>query len=157
MVMKPRFATELLDAIAADAAASPRHEICGLLLGDDNTVLSHLPARNVAADPTAAFEIDPATLITAYRRQRAGGARILGCYHSHPSGSAEPSSRDAASAEPNGWLWLIVTPTDARLWRAVAHGCVHGRFDPVAFACASVRDPPRDDGLEEDADDRQPG
>ena len=139
MGMGWRIATDLLDAILADARAEPGLERCGLLYGGAAEITGFAPARNVAADPRRRFEVDPAALLAAHRATRRGGPAIVGCYHSHPSGPPEPSAQDAAHAEPNGWLWLIVSPGDARLWRAVASGGRHGRFDPAALACA---DPP---------------
>lgn len=110
-------------------------ECCGLLLssGQNAVVDTHISARNVAGEPARYFEIDPAVLVAAHRTARAGGAVIRGCYHSHPAGPATPSPHDAAMAEPNGWLWLILSGDGARigLWRAVAQGALHGRFDPV--------------------------
>ena len=87
--------------------------------------------RNVAANPFREFEIDPAALLEAHREARSGGLMIVGCYHSHPSGHAAPSLRDAAAAEPNGWLWLIVAGHEVRAWRAQAGGRCHAMFDDV--------------------------
>ncbi|WP_174284859.1 M67 family metallopeptidase [Sphingomonas bacterium] len=123
--------TELLARIVAEAAVSPGVEVCGLLLGRGGHVEEARPSRNVAADPSCMFEIDPAALIAAHRAARAGGPAILGCYHSHPSGSAEPSARDAADAVAEGWLWAIVAGDGVRVWRAVAGGPVWGRFEEV--------------------------
>ncbi|MBW8910948.1 MAG: M67 family metallopeptidase [Sphingomonas sp.] len=116
---------ELLEA----AAASPDVEICGLLLGRDDVVEAVVPCANVAGDPRDSFEIDPAALISAHRAARTGGAAPIGHYHSHPRGTATPSARDAAAAEP-GSYWIIIAGTDLRCWRA-AEG---RRFDPVAIA-----------------------
>lgn len=124
-------ATELLARIVAEAAATPDVEVCGLLLGRDGTVEEARPCRNVAADPSHGFEIDPAALLAAHRTARGGGPTILGCYHSHPSGRPDPSQRDAADAAANGWLWAIVAGADVRVWRAVEGGAIWGRFDPV--------------------------
>jgi desampylase len=109
----------LLRALLTAAAAIPEREICGLLFGTDRSIDRAQHATNVAADPTHWFEIDPTVLIAAHRAERAGGARLVGHYHSHPSGSAEPSARDLAAAEP-GRLWLILGGDEARLWRAEA-------------------------------------
>jgi proteasome lid subunit RPN8/RPN11 len=109
----------LLDRVLAEAAASPAQEICGLLLGDAHRIDAIVPAANVAADPACWFEIDPAILFAALRAERAGGPRVIGHYHSHPNGSAVPSPRDAAAAEP-GKLWLIVGGGIARMWLAGA-------------------------------------
>jgi proteasome lid subunit RPN8/RPN11 len=71
----------------------------------------------VAEDPHRSFEVDPRALFAALRAERAGGAKLIGHYHSHPNGLATPSARDAAAAEP-GWLWMIVGGGEAGLWIA---------------------------------------
>jgi proteasome lid subunit RPN8/RPN11 len=124
-------ASDLVRHILALAASSPGAEICGLLFGDDHGINAAQPCRNAAADPTCWFEIDPAALISAHRAARAGGPRIIGHYHSHPSGSPLPSPRDAASATADGSLWLVVAGADVKAWRAVADGAVEGRFNSV--------------------------
>ncbi|MDB5694752.1 MAG: hypothetical protein JWN21_295 [Sphingomonas bacterium] len=128
--MDVRISSDLLQRIMADAAAWP-DEICGLLFGTPEAIEATEPCRNVAADPHLRFEIDPAALIAAHRAARAGGPQLIGCYHSHPGGNPTPSPRDAADAAANGWLWLIVGSGQARLFRAVACGAIHERFDAV--------------------------
>src|SRR5688500_12883306 len=91
--------------ISADCA--PR-EACGLLFGDGDAITGFQATENVAEDPERRFEIDPAALFAALRAERAGGPRIVGYWHSHPSGDATPSVTDAAMAAPDGKLWLIV-------------------------------------------------
>ena len=84
--------------------------------------------------PETRFEIDPATLFAALRAERAGGAKIVGYWHSHPSGDASPSATDAAMAAPDGKLWLIVAGEEVRLWRAIEGGAVHQRFEAVSIS-----------------------
>ncbi len=117
----------LLEQIMSEAAAH-RHEVCGLLLGRAGWIEAVRPAANVAADPARHFELDPVELIAAHRAARAGGAAIVGHYHSHPGGQAVPSQTDAACATPDGSLWLIVGGGVARLWLATA-----GRDGQVQF------------------------
>lgn len=119
----------LLAGLLTDAQNSPDREICGLLYGADGRIAEAEVATNVAADPARAFEIDPTTLFTAHRRARNGGAAVIGHYHSHPSGSAAPSARDAAQAMGDGALWLILTAREARLWRSDRVGA----FDEVGL------------------------
>ena len=114
-----------------EEAAASADEVCGLLLGDPAEARA---CRNVHAKPGRHFEIDPAALLRAHREARAGGAAVVGCYHSHPLGDATPSRTDAASAVPDGTVWVIVASGEARAWRAVERGAVHGRFDPVEIA-----------------------
>lgn len=135
--MVPRISSSTLIELFAGVRASPHAEICGLLLAGEGGVVAR-PAANVARDPARFFEIDPAALIAAHRAARQGSAAVIGHYHSHPSGDPDPSPRDAADAAPDGSLWLILTCDRARLWRAVPQGERHGRFDAVAFECATV-------------------
>lgn len=117
--MKVRISRSLLEQIV-HLAAGQAQEVCGLLLGEGGRITAILPAANVAADPARHFELDPAVLIAAHRAARQGGLGVLGHYHSHPSGRAEPSRTDAACARPDGTLWLIVGGEGARLWVAQA-------------------------------------
>ena len=131
MAMHVRIATGLVDHLLALARAAPEREICGLLFGEVGRIDTAAAATNVAEDPTTGFEIDPATLIAAHRRARAGGPAIVGCFHSHPNGRAEPSPRDAAAAIP-GDFWLILTVGQARLF----HARPSGEFAPYVMASA---------------------
>lgn len=131
--MGVRISSGVLAAILSESERARDHEICGLLFGDATHIVEHLACRNIADDARRAFEIDPVQLIAAHTAARRGGLQIVGCYHSHPGGSAEPSLRDADGAAADGALWLIVAARDASLWRAVERGERHRRFDPVVF------------------------
>ncbi len=108
--------------MVAAAAASPDAEICGLLLGAADRIDAAQACANVAANPARTFEIDPAALFAAHRLARGGGLAVVGHYHSHPSGLAVPSPRDAEQAMGDGALWLILAGGAARLWRSVDRG-----------------------------------
>jgi len=123
-----RCVVELIQRAAIEAAP---WEACGLLFGEGGTIFAASVEANVAADPHAHFEIDPAGLFAAIRAERAGGRRVAGYWHSHPSGDTQPSATDAAMAAPDGKLWLIVAGERVSGWRAVAQGERHDRFDPV--------------------------
>ncbi|MBA4761679.1 M67 family metallopeptidase [Sphingomonas sp.] len=119
----------LIHHAAADAAPL---EACGLLFGDGAVERASVIA-NVSDDPARRFEIDPAALIAALQAERAGGDRVIGYWHSHPSGDATPSSTDAAMAAADGKLWLIVAGETVTAWRAGPTG-LHGRFERVEVA-----------------------
>lgn len=123
----------VLKRIVEEAGMASTREVCGLLLGSPECVTGVLPCRNVAPDPRAAFEIDPAQLIAAHRAARAGGPAVVGCYHSHPSGAALPSARDAEAAAPDGSIWIIVAGRGTGVYRAVENGRYVGRFDTVEY------------------------
>jgi proteasome lid subunit RPN8/RPN11 len=131
--MSLRISSPLLARLLAEAAAAPEQEVCGLLLGTADAITEAVAAPNVAADPRTAFELDPATLLAALRRERAGGAAVIGHYHSHPNGSTRPSPRDAAACGRPGHVWLILADGRAALWRERPGGAVEGAFDPLTL------------------------
>lgn len=117
--------------LLSEAAAAFPRECCGLLFGTSDRIDRAQPCANVAADPIRTFEIDPAALIAAERAARSGGQGLIGYYHSHPNGRAEPSPCDASEAARDDRLWLIVAGNTITAWRATAHGALHGVFDPI--------------------------
>lgn len=97
---------------ALATAAFPR-EACALLVGraeGNGLVVERIvPAANLAVSPEREFELDPAVHVAELCRLReAGGPQtILGHWHSHPNGRAEPSVQDAAMIYDPAMLWLI--------------------------------------------------
>lgn len=132
--MKVHISSDLLHRLRAAAAAKPDQEVCGLLLGRGIQIDDAIFAANVAATPATHFEVDPAAVIAAHKQARSGGLEVLGNWHSHPQGRAEPSAEDARCAAPDGQIWIILGQDGAYAWRAVAAGIRHGRFEQVALA-----------------------
>ena len=96
-----------------------------------------LLADNVAPDPATHFEINPTILIAAEKAARDQGAAIIGYFHSHPNGLAQPSTTDATMAAADGRYWVILTNETVTVWRAVVNGMLHCRFDPVPLVVDS--------------------
>jgi proteasome lid subunit RPN8/RPN11 len=92
-------------------SAYPR-ECCGLIEGIRDgaraIAMAVHPANNLAYTDDS-FQIDPADHARAQRAAREAGHAIIGCYHSHPDGNAEPSPRDLESASEREFIWLIVS------------------------------------------------
>jgi proteasome lid subunit RPN8/RPN11 len=100
----------LAEQIRREALAAHPGECCGLIEGrcdgDVFRVMALHPARNLAQD-TDRFEIDPGDHLAASKVARANGRELIGCYHSHPAGRAQPSARDLFGAGEEDFLWLI--------------------------------------------------
>ena len=107
----------VLARILSETAAAHPLECCGILLGEGGAILEARPARNVHSTPETHFDIDPAVLIDAHRAARAGGPRLAGYYHSHPTGAPEPSATDRAQAAHDGRVWAIAAEGEVRFWR----------------------------------------
>jgi proteasome lid subunit RPN8/RPN11 len=106
----------LPDALRAQVSqeairAFPR-ECCGLIEGarDGETfaAIALHSTRNLASRDDR-FEIDPAEQFRLLRTLRGSERSIIGCYHSHPNGRAEPSEHDLSGEA--GFVWLIAAVT----------------------------------------------
>ncbi len=90
-----------------------------MLFGEENFITATVPALNIHPEPDRYFELDPAALIAAHKAARDGGPRIIGHYHSHPSGSLAASRADEDGCEEGGYC-LILAGGRARLHQAQA-------------------------------------
>ena len=130
-----RTAFELASGLEAEliqeAARAHPQECCGLLLGQGGRITQTRRAANVHTDPAIQFEIDPAVLLAAHRGARGGGLQVLGYYHSHPNGRAQPSPRDQAGGAGDGRVWAIVARGAVTWWRDLPGG-----FEPLPMPIA---------------------
>ena len=132
MTRSVELAPGLSAAILASARAAFPRECCGLVAGVWNgevaRVLALYPARNLAPGADR-FEIAPQDHIAAQKSARAKGHAIIGCYHSHPGGVAQPSAIDLARAGKGDFLWLIAGDTELNAFfycEGKFLGCVTG-------------------------------
>ena len=102
---------DLATAVLVAAARAYPRECCGLIEGTGTAggwrASAIHEAANVADEPARRFLIDPQVQFDLLRRLRGTKTRIIGCFHSHPNGSPEPSATDRASADESDFLWLI--------------------------------------------------
>ena len=137
--MKLVLPARLQERITREALAAFPRECCGLIEGiNENGTLRAAalhPGRNLAARADR-FELDPADHIAALKSARANGHVLIGCYHSHPGGKAEPSPRDLGGAAEADFLWLIAA-TDGVQCRLA--GFVYRRtgFESIGLVPAS--------------------
>jgi len=86
-------------------------EGCGLLIGGENGserwIERAIPAANADPDPERRYAIAPEEFLELEKRARQRGLQVVGFYHSHPDGGAEPSPSDAAEAWPH-YTYVIV-------------------------------------------------
>jgi proteasome lid subunit RPN8/RPN11 len=120
-------------------AAFPR-ECCGLIEGvcevDRVRAVALHPAANLATCDNR-FEIDPTEQFRLMRELRGSVREIVGCYHSHPNGKAEPSAQDLENASEDGFIWLIAA-VDAASKDITPAAFVYGNraFAPVTLTVA---------------------
>src|SRR5256885_11334251 len=95
-------ARDLLRQIMDAAEAAYPAECCGLLVGT-RTPNGVVEVTRVHASPNLGrqrdrFEIDPRLWVDLSRALGKGPHRVVGLYHSHPDGPAQPSAADLESA-----------------------------------------------------------
>ncbi|MFQ5348266.1 MAG: M67 family metallopeptidase, partial [Rhodothalassiaceae bacterium] len=77
------------------------------------TILEAVETANLAAAGAPdRFEIDPRVHLRLQRDLRGSDRQIVGLFHSHPQGAAQPSAIDRAEAAYAGWVWLITAIVD---------------------------------------------
>ncbi|MEQ8504482.1 MAG: M67 family metallopeptidase [Rhodospirillales bacterium] len=129
----------LLDQITRAAEDAFPHECCGLLAGreltDGEPVITRVvPSANVAeTNHEDSFEVDPQVRFDLMRALDGSEERIIGHYHSHPGGPANPSATDLSMAYETDLIWVIVSVKDGKAVDTRAHGVAPDRsaFHPI--------------------------
>ena len=122
-----------LQAIQRAAEAAYPEEACGLLVGRSASgegywVSAVEVSANVAEPPrTRRFEVDPKLRLRLERELRESPDSVIGVYHSHPDGSAEPSDADRSMIFEPDMAWLITAVVDGKAgattgWRPTEDG-----------------------------------
>lgn len=93
----------LAESIFAHAAAEFPKECCGLIVakGDKTHIVR---AKNIDPHPERDFTLDPQAWLEVQDDEE-----VVGIYHSHPRGNAEPSEADKVSCEKTNLPWHIVS------------------------------------------------
>ncbi|MGB0034467.1 MAG: M67 family metallopeptidase [Candidatus Acidiferrales bacterium] len=110
MPAEVRIRSEALAAISNYAHSDATRECCGLLGGRDGAITRAFPGTNVASNSATSYEITPKELFRLMREIRAANLRLLGIYHSHPTGENAPSPRDIAEACYPDAIYFIISP-----------------------------------------------
>lgn len=114
-----------LDQMRAHARREAPCECCGILVGrrtpDGRDVLEVLAVANTwEGDRHTRFMVDPKAHLRAQREARERRLEIVGFYHSHPEGFAEPSAFDTELAWPEHSYVIVAidggTGSEIRSW-----------------------------------------
>ncbi|MEK9671972.1 MAG: M67 family metallopeptidase [Rhodospirillaceae bacterium] len=137
-----------LTAITKAAEAAWPRECCGLLAGRDHgqdtiVVTRVKPSENLTTgEAEDSFEVDPQVRFDLMRALEHTDKRIVGHYHSHPNGRAEPSATDLAKAYEPDLIWVIVAVAGGRAAppRAFVVKADKSGFDEIAVTPTNQAD-----------------
>lgn len=139
LLLKP----EDLKQIADHAEADYPREACGLLLGYQRAD-GHIEVTQVVASKNMTalgrndrFEVDPELRLRLIRQARDTARGIIGHYHSHPDGSARPSTTDLAMAWESDLVWFVTAVVAGQAVQSTAHLLSEGgtRFNDIGLDC----------------------
>ena len=122
-----RLSPAQLQAIERAAEAAYPEEACGLLVGRAGPggawhVKAVEASANVAEPPrTRRFEVDPKLRLRLERELRESPDSVMGVYHSHPNGLAEPSETDISMIFEPDIIWLITAVSEGRAGATMAY------------------------------------
>lgn len=101
-----QIAHDVFAAIVAHARAGKPEEVCGIVRGRGLHALEAVRGRNIAAERTENYEVDPQTLLRQFDFEEQGD-EMMGIYHSHPVSVAYPSATDAWNAHYPECVYFI--------------------------------------------------
>lgn len=99
----------LVNQILHHAQEFPEREVCGLIGSRNGVPVQCYPVPNVAEHPECRFLLDARQQINAMRLMRERGEELFAIFHSHPTGTAEPSVADLQQADYPEALYLIAS------------------------------------------------
>lgn len=107
--LRLRLPASVRRAIIDHARRERPYECCGFLVGAPGAARYAVPMANVARSAVR-YQIDDRAHIELRRTLRTftPSVAIVGVYHSHPNGRAEPSPTDVAQAMYAEWTHVIV-------------------------------------------------
>jgi proteasome lid subunit RPN8/RPN11 len=128
----------LIEEMFARASEARPEECCGLVGGVGMATRSVYPLRNVARDPSNAYEGAPQELFDAQRLMRERGEKLVAIYHSHPrANDPVPSESDVRAAYyPTAVHFIIGLAGDEPTLRAFRLFEGEGRWERVEYEIA---------------------
>ncbi|HIF10293.1 MAG TPA: M67 family peptidase [Sneathiellales bacterium] len=148
IVLTPAHLRQIVDLAEAAYPA----ECCGLLVGKasdtsdvDWRVARVEPSENMApAGRNDRFEIDPLLRLRLQKELRDGAESVIGVYHSHPDGPAQPSLTDLENAWEPELIWLITSVNKGQAIQTTAHRLVEQalRFEDLPLRTSDWRQVP---------------
>jgi proteasome lid subunit RPN8/RPN11 len=103
------FPRNLVNQVLAHAQQDEHIESCGLISASGGNPSHYYAVKNIAADPSTRFEMEPAQQIAAMKHMREQGEDLFAIVHSHPEGPPLPSATDMQEVGYPDAYYIIVS------------------------------------------------
>ena len=100
---------KLVNQILTHAQQHELTESCGLISASAGNPAHYYAVKNIAADPSTHFEMEPKQQIAAMKHMREHGEDLLAIVHSHPLSPPAPSATDMQEAGYPEAYYIIVS------------------------------------------------
>jgi proteasome lid subunit RPN8/RPN11 len=100
---------KLVNQILTHAQQHEHTESCGLISVSAGKPAHYYAVKNIAADPSTHFEMEPKQQIAAMKHMREHGENLLAIVHSHPLSPPVPSVTDMQEAGYPEAYYIIVS------------------------------------------------
>jgi proteasome lid subunit RPN8/RPN11 len=100
---------KLVNQVLTHAQQHEHSESCGLISADNGSPVHYYAVKNIAADPSTRFEMEPKQQINAMKHMREHHEELFAIVHSHPASPPLPSATDLQEAGYPEAYYIIVS------------------------------------------------
>jgi len=127
---------KLVNQILTHAQQHEHTESCGLISTAGENPAHYYTVKNIAADPSNRFEMEPKQQIAAMKHMREHDEDLLAIVHSHPHSPPAPSAADMHEAGYPDAYYLIVSLNTRGVLEMRGYKKADGDMQPVKLLYA---------------------
>jgi proteasome lid subunit RPN8/RPN11 len=127
---------KLVNQILTHAQQHEHTESCGLISAAGGNPAHYYAVKNIAADPSTRFEMEPKQQIAAMKHMREHAEALLAIVHSHPQSPPVPSASDMQDAGYPNAYYIIVSLNTRGVLEMRAFKNADGDMEPIKLLYA---------------------
>ena len=124
---------KLVNQILTHAQQHEHTEACGLISASAGKPAHYYAVKNIAADPSAHFDMEPKQQIAAMKYMREHGEELMAIVHSHPTSPPVPSASDMQQSGYPEAYYLIVSLNTKGVLEMRAYRIADEEMQPVTL------------------------
>ncbi len=122
---------KLVNQILTHAQQHEHSESCGLISAANGSPAHYYAVKNIAADPSTRFEMEPKQQINAMKHMREHHEELFAIVHSHPESPPIPSATDLREVGYPEAYYIIVSLNTRGVLEMRGYKTTDGDMQPV--------------------------